>query len=224
MLLIEHILEQIWAKLPLPILSYFCPILIIGCFLISFGHWLYAKGYTAIAIYSLSIFTHSLIKTTAASAEVAALIGGFFAPAVYGLGFVCLGAVRTLQLPYGHRMSANVKRLGKLPQWLTGAVSGCAGGVTGLSLGAVIGLVLFLIAPVLALDRHLSWQMHQTLLRILSWSMVLFGGFGVLLGLLAGYGAVNFKYLGDKLLIYATIQSFLTRSACNRLLKRIFRR
>jgi hypothetical protein len=218
--LIEPIWADIWANIPLPVLSYFCPLVIIGCFLISFGHWLHAKGYTAITIYSLSIFTHAIIRPTVASAEQAALIGGFFAPAIYGLGFVGLGLVRTLRLPYGRRaLPARAKRRGQFQQGLTSAIA-CVGGVTGISLGAVVGLALFLVAPVLALDVSLIWQ-HQTLPRILRWSMSLFGSVGLLVGLLTGWGAFNFKQVGDRLLIYATIQGFLTLSACKRLLKRL---
>lgn len=208
----------------LPVLSYLCPLLIIGCFLVSFGHWVNAKGYTALTIYSLSIFTHALIKALAVSAEQAALIGGIIAPALYGLFFVGLGAVRSLRIPYGRSiLPVQPKRQGRAQQLITSTLGGCVGSVTGSSLGAVVGLVLFIVAPVLALDANLSWQTHQ-IPWILAWSVGLFGTVGLLLGVLVGWGAVNLKQLGDWVLIYITIQGFLAFSAGRRLLRRIWRR
>lgn len=219
------LIEPIRDLLPLPVLSYFCPLLIIGSLLISFGHWLYAKGYIAIAVYSLSIFTHSLIGATAASAEQAAVIGGFFAPAVYGLGFVCFGAVRALRLPYGRSASpVRIQRRGRLQQLMASVIGGGVGGVTGASLGAVAGLALFLVAPLLALNANLGWQVNQSLPRVLAWSIELFGIAGFVLGLLSGWGLFNVKHLGDRILIYVTIQGFFAASVGRSLLKRILRR
>ncbi|MBW4467424.1 MAG: hypothetical protein KME07_18515 [Pegethrix bostrychoides GSE-TBD4-15B] len=218
------LIEPIRDLLPLPVLSYFCPLLIIGSLLISFGHWLYAKGYIAIAVYSLSIFTHSLMRATVASAEQAAIIGGFLAPAVYGLGFVCFGAVRALRLPYGRTAPVRIQRRGRLQQLMASAIGGGVGIVTGASLGAVAGLALFLVAPLLALNANLGWQVEQSLPRVLAWNIELFGIVGFVLGLLSGWGLFNFKHLGDRILIYVTIQGFVAASAGRRLLKRILRR
>ncbi|MFM7426355.1 MAG: hypothetical protein ACKO7W_15400 [Elainella sp.] len=203
-----------------PILLRFCPLLIVGCFLISFRHWLQARGYQVVAIYlglsGLSILTAGAVQGLAANTPMG-LISRIWIPALYSLIYVSFEVSRSLRSPY--RATPQLQR----PQsWrlISGTIGGCVGGITGSSLGALVGLLLLLAAPLLTLDLHLGWQMNQAGQRLLEWTTALFGLLGILLGLLVGWGRVNFKQFGDRLLIGLTIQSFLIAAEIRRLLGR----
>jgi hypothetical protein len=201
-----------------PVFLHLSPLLIIGCFLISFRHWLQARYSQVFVIYlglaGLSILTARAAQGLALSPKLA-LLSGICIPALYGLLYVGFEIVRSLRSPY--RAVAQPYRPSAWRQWVGGTVGGCVGGITGSSLGALFGLMLFLVTPLLTLD--LGWQLNQTVQRWMEWSTALFGLLGLLLGLLVGWGRLNFKQLGDRVLIALTIQSFLLTTAVKRLLK-----
>jgi hypothetical protein len=212
---------------PHPALLYFYPLLIIGCVLISFRHWLRARGWMMTlvcgSLYLLTLLTHAVTRRVTGP-ELAILLGGMVSPALYALLYVCFEIVRGLRAPYGHRSSAylGTKRIrSKWHQVLKSTFGGCVGGVTGSSLGVLVGILLFvispLVAPLMALDVNLSWQINQTVQRLVEWSTALFGLLGMLAGGLAGWGCFNYRRVGDKLLIYLTIHGFLVASIVKRL-------
>jgi hypothetical protein len=214
------LLQQVRSILALPGFSYWMPILVLVCFLVSFRHWLHAKWYAAGAIYALSLFTYAVIKTVTQQPDWSALWGGILAPAFYSFLFVCGGIIRVLRSPYGFRMTAVPRStpLTGLARLLRGAIGGCVGGITGSTLGAVFSFLLLLLFPLPSSGFSLSWQVVQTFDSLVRSSVLFCGTVGISLGLLIGWGYLNQKQLGDRFLVYLTIQWFLV----TRLLKHLF--
>jgi hypothetical protein len=208
---------------PDPVLLYLCPLLIIGCLLISFRHWLRAKGGAGLlvylSLYLLSLFTYAVAKK-GIGLELAAPIGGIVAPALYGLLYVCFEVIRGLRAPYGYRSLAYLRTRpsSRWRQILKSSFGSCVGAITGSSLGVLFGMLLFGLSLVIA-DVNLSWQnqqINQTGLSLVEWSTALFGLSGMLAGGLAGWGCFNYRRLGDRLLIYLTIHGFLVAAVVRR--------
>lgn len=204
-------------SIPTPILSYGCPLLIIGCFLVSFRHWLQAKWYGALYIYSLSIFTYAIIKTVTREVEPAALIGGVLAPAFYSFCFVCYGAVRSLRMPYGYGRTVRSTVSPRKPMLLLrGAIGGCVGGVTGAALGMLFSLLLLMLLPLFAGTAH--QQILGSMQQAADNGIFLFGLIGVGVGGLAGLNCFSLKQVSDRLLIYSAIHLYVIRSSIKRFL------
>lgn len=218
------LIEQIRSFVPLSVIGYCCPLLIVGCFLISFRHWLHAKGYVLISIYALSVFTYVVIQTATGDAELSALVGGILAPTLYSVLFVCFGVLRVLRMPYSHRIVSRPSvQFGsnKLTRFLKGAMGGCVGGVTGSTLGALLSIGLLIVTSLLASGLNLSWYYNRGVQHIVDNIVFVSGFIGIGLGLLAGWGCFNLKQLGDKLIIHITIYLFVTASMLKRIFKRI---
>ncbi len=203
-----------------PVFLHLYPLLIIGCFIVSFRHWLQARGYQVFVIYfglvGLSVLTATATQSWTHRTQIG-LIGSICIPALYSLLYIGFEVTRSLRIPYRATPQAPPRQ--RWRQLVGSTLGGCVGGVTGSSLGALFGLGLFLAAPLLTLDLQLDWQMNQTVQRLMAWSTGLFGLLGIWLGLLAGWGRVNFKQFGDRVLIALTIQSFLIATAVKRLLR-----
>lgn len=217
------LVEQLQSIVPLPIISYFGPLLIVGCFLISFRDWLQAKRAVALSVYVLAVFTHSVIQTVTGNAELAALVGGILAPTLYGILFVCLGIVRILQVPYSHRHAFQQMvyfQPNRSVRFLKGAIGGCVGGVTGSTLGALLSISLLMVTSLLASGLNLSWNYSQNVQHIVNKIVLLSGFIGCSFGALNGWGYLSLKYLGDKLIVHLTIYIFVIIA----ILKQFFRR
>lgn len=217
------LIEPLQSIVPLPIISYFGPLLIVGCFLISFRDWLQAKRAVALSVYMLAVFTHGIIQTVTGNVELAALVGGILAPALYGILFVGLGIVRILQAPYGHRNALQPvtdSHQTRSIRFLKGVIGGWVGGVTGATLGALLSISLLVITSLLASGLNLDWYYSHKVQHIVNQIVVLSGFVGFSFGILNGWGYLNLKRLGDKLIVHLTIYIFVVFT----LLKRIFRR
>jgi hypothetical protein len=232
------LIEQIQSIMPLWMIRYLCPLLIVGCFLISFRPWLHAKAYVALSIYVLSLFTAAvaqrvmaqmvMAQMVIADVKLAAVVGGIFAPTLYSVLFVGVGLFRRWRMPYGHRNSSLPLRPfnwplrpNRLTRFLQGALGGCVGGVTGSTLGALLSIGLLMITSLLASGLNITWYHNRGVQHIVDNIVMISGLLGVGLGLLAGWGFFNLKQLGDKLLIYATIHLFIVNSILKRIWKRI---
>ncbi|NJO43175.1 MAG: hypothetical protein HC769_31885 [Cyanobacteria bacterium CRU_2_1] len=87
-----------------PLVSCVFPLLIIGCFVIAFGRWLYPTGQTLGWVYVLSLLTAPLLDVVLEVSErQLATIAGIFAPTLYSLLLLLVGAIRALNLPSGIR-------------------------------------------------------------------------------------------------------------------------
>jgi hypothetical protein len=217
------LLEHLQAHLPTPIISHLCPLLIVGCFLLSFGHWLHAKWYVALTIYVLSGFTNVVTRTVTGDLEQAALVGGILAPALYGLLFVCFGALRVLRMPYGriNLSTAAIRPGNRLIRFLKGTIWGCVGGVTGSSLGALFSIFLLFLALLVTPGFNINWQNNQGVERIVDSSIMIFGSVGSGLGILTGWGVFNIKHLSNRILIRSSIHIFILLSMLKRFLARM---
>lgn len=215
------LLEQLQLNVPSAVIAYFFPLLIVGCFLISFRPWLHAKWYVVVSVYVLSIVTYTIARSASQPAD-AALIGGILAPALYSFLFVCFGLVRALRVPYGYRMQHSVRSIRRPNQMLRlvkGAVGGCAGGITGSSLGVLFSFLLIILFPLFSSHQFFSWQYIKTFPNLINGNILIFGTTGTSLGALTGWGCINQKQLGDKILIGLTILAFVIVAALKRILK-----
>lgn len=203
--------EQFRSIVSLPNFSYLAPLPIIGCFLVSFRHWLSRKWLIAGIIYALSLCTGVAIASMSQRTELVAIGGGILAPAFYGLLFVCSSVIRILRRPYGHQAfpSRKPRTQNQVLRLLQGAFGGLIGGVTGSTLGALFSLCLiFLLSlPFLSIDYQLGYirNFHS----LIDGSILLFGCFGVGVGTMTGCGYVNHRQLGDRFLIGLTINLYV---------------
>lgn len=218
------LIEQIRSIVPLSVISYLCPLLIVGCFLISFRPWLHAKEYVLLSIYTLSVFTYAVIRTATGDVELAAIVGGILAPTLYSVLFIGVGVLRVLRMPYSHRTMLPAPaqpRPNRLRQFLKGAVGGCVGAVTGSTLGVLLSLCLLIITFLLASGLNIVWHYNRGVQYIVDSIVFISGLIGIGLGLLAGLGCFNPRRLGDRLLIHLTIHLFVVNSILKRILKKI---
>lgn len=205
------LLEQFRSIVLLPNFSELTPILIIACFWISFRHWLPAKGSIPIALYGLSILTGTIAKAITHSAELGAVTGGILAPAFYSILLICFGIARIVQRPYGHRLASAHTSRATHPfiRLLKGAIGGFIGGMTGSTLGALFSALLLLLFPLASPGYSFDWQHTHNLPAFISHSVLFFGAAGISLGILAGYGAINYRQLGDRLLFSCAIYLYV---------------
>jgi hypothetical protein len=213
--------EQFRSLLAWPAFSYYAPLLILVCFVISFRHWLHARWYASGAIYALSLLTTGIVRTVSDAAELAGLVGGILAPALYGFLFVCFGVIRVLSTPYAQQFS---RRRQTPPsgavRLIQGAVGSCVGGVTGSTLGALLSALFILLFPLPSASATLDWQYIQPYHSVIGSSVTICGFIGVSLGGLMGWGYLNQRRLNERILISLTIQLFLLLAAFKRLLQR----
>jgi hypothetical protein len=205
-----------------PAFSQLLPLLIIGCFLLSFHHWLPIKWYTVILIYGLSSFTWAVGKAIIHDAKLAALLGEIIVPACFSILFIGFGVLRRLQMPYGYGMILRPARIhsSKLVRVLQGAIGACVGGVTGSTLGALFSILLLFLAFLASPGANFDLQAFHKIHGVIDGSIIAFGSVGTSLGGLAGWGYFNLRRLGDKFLIYLTINVFIAASVTKAIIKR----
>lgn len=214
-------LEQFRSLLTWPAFSYAAPLLILICFGISFRHWLHAQWYAAGAIYALSLLTTATVRTVGTSAELAGLVGGILAPALYGFLFVCVGVIRVLRTPYAQQFRRRpAPPTSQLMRLMQGALGSCVGGITGSTLGVLLSALFILLFPLPSASATLDWQYIQPYHSVISSSVTICSLVGILLGGLMGWGYLNQRQLNERILISLTIQLFLLLAAIKRFLRR----
>ncbi len=213
--------EQFRSIVLLPNFSYLAPLLIIGCFLISFRYWLDGKWYVAAAIYGLSIFTAAVVQTVSHSAELAAVVGGVLAPTLYSLIFLCLGIIRVLHSPYGKWFSSLNRSRPANPgiRLLQGAIGGLIGGMTGSTMGGLLSVLLLLLFPLASPGFSFDWHRISNFHTFINHIILFCGGAGISLGIMTGYGLINQKQVGDRLLIGLAIHLYVLISLLKQMLR-----
>jgi hypothetical protein len=189
--------------------------------LISFRPWFYARWYIAVAIFGLSRFTYLVLKATTVDVDLAALIGSILAPALFSLLFICLGALRALYLPYGRSLRPTRLHSSRLMRLWQSAVAGCAGGVTGSTLGALFSILLLFLAFLVSPNLRFNLQSIHRVHHVVDGSIIVCGSVGTGLGALVGWGKFSTRQWGDKILIYLAIHAFILCSVYRFILKRL---
>lgn len=199
------LISQIQSFVPAALISYCFPLPIVTSLWISFGQWLTAKRRTAAMVYAFSVFTYAVARTTTLPPSQAATIGGIIAPALYGLLFIGLGIARALRSPYGHHWQKHyIARSHQLKRWVEGVLGACVGGITGATIGVLLGYFLILfVYSVMFLLAH-SFQVQKNL-QLVDLTIYGSGSLGVTLGLLTGLGFINWQRLNERSLICLVI-------------------
>lgn len=219
------LLDQLQSTVPPVVIGSCGPLLIVSCFIVSFWHWLHAKWYVAVAVYTLSTFTYVIARAISPDLMQAALVGGILAPAFYGCLFVGFGVFRLLRKPYGYGIfQRSVSRQSRSIRLLKSMIGGCVGGVTGSTLGGLFSFLLVILFSLPSSSATLTFPDSAKLQPIVDSSVLFFGIVGISLGGLAGWGYLNQKQLSDQILISLTIQIFVLHSFLKRVLNRILGR
>jgi hypothetical protein len=211
-------MELIWwiqTLIPPSLIISVFPLIIIGCWLLAFGEWLYPRWRSAGLTYALSLltvpFSHRAVNL---DLPESAIIGGIVVPAICGLLLVVSGSLRMLNSPSrmpGQRRSVSsdsypAARLGR------GLLGACVGGILGLLLGLLFSLLLLALLSLLdILSSYPSSESSNDMLitAILDSGIYTFGILGMILGGCIGLDWLNLQQIHQRFLISAVICSAL---------------
>lgn len=227
------LIEWLQAIAPPLLISFACPLLIIGCCFLAFGYWLYPKWRTAGVVYALSLITSYFANpTTDASDRSTVLIKSILVPTVYSFFFVLWGAARSLRLPYEVPpykklpIDKNSRRRRDRSQNLLvrlgdGVLAACVGGIIGAALGTLLSFIAIALLALLALSPIAPDDRTHVMLAnaVLDGGIYTLGGIGIGIGLLAGLKRLNVQQISQKMLIQAVIYSAVTIALCRKLLR-----
>jgi ABC-type multidrug transport system fused ATPase/permease subunit len=217
-----ELIERIQAIVPAPLILYFCPLLILACFMLAFEYWLRRGWRIAGAIYAISLITGWLAaQMTALSEFEITLTGGLLAPAIGSILWLFYGAAQALRLPYPGRFSPGRPQESlRLPERLgRAAIGGGVGSVIGVSIGILMSAASLALMRLLG-SAAIATSDLTTLLRVVfDISIYLFGALGLGLGILAGLGRLPVQRLGERLLIYAVICSAISAGLLRQILR-----
>ncbi|WP_416672472.1 hypothetical protein [Egbenema bharatensis] len=219
-------MELIWwiqTLLPPSLIVGVFPLIIIGCWLLAFGEWLYPRWRSAGLTYALSLLTVPFSHRVAnLDLPESAIIGGIVVPAICGLLLVVSGSLRTLNSPShfaGSRRSVRFHAYSTT--WLGRGLLGIGiGGVLGLSLGLLFSLLvlaLLSLLNVLAIYPTADGANDSLITAVLDGGIYTFGILGVVLGGCIGLDWLNLPQIHQRLLISAVICSALMMRTARRL-------
>jgi hypothetical protein len=199
------LISQIQTLVPAAFISYGFPLPIVVSLWVSFGQWLRNKRRAAAVVYIFSILTGAIAQTTPLSLSQAATVGGILAPTLYSLLFIGFGIARALRTPYGHQWQRSyMKRSTQLKRWVEGMLGACIGGVTGATIGILLGYFLILVAYTATFLIAHSFRFRVDF-QVIDLTIYGIGTLGAVLGLLTGLGFINWQRLSEKLVIYLVI-------------------